>query len=511
MPAARLNISLPILGLATGKPGEFIDSRSTPDCQNVEFDRFTIAKRTGESIMGATAGQRILAIGELKVGLSRYVFRIGTTKFEEYDYTLDTWTSRANAALTGTSTEVVDFTFPILGGSKVLVYTNGLDNLRKWTGSGNDFDLGGTPPKAKFVLAVGPYLMLANITDGGNTYYSRVQWSDTGDIETWSGGNANSTNLIDDQQDITGLALYSDGVTVHKENCIYVGYRVSTSEVFRFDRRNTGVGTIADATIQNLPDGKQVFLSREGIHIFNGITAPLLDSDMMEEIRRGANPQHIYKATSKLVREKDEYWVALPLGSQTEPETVFKYNYATGQVYKDIRTSVTTFGEFELSDELTWDDISTSWDAYSGRWDDLINLALAPTIAIGHSDGIVTKRQGIYNDNGTAIDSYWISKDYTAADFGFDNPSILMRWQGIEVIAKGTAVDVYYSIDGGSTWVSIGELTLLSDYQTDDAPGKLYFDVISSKIRFKFANSDDDSYFALKQFLPVATKREARR
>lgn len=508
MPKARLNIAMPIIGLASGKPGEFIDKRSTPDCENVEFSRFTIAKRLGYAAEGESANERILAHGELVSGASRYRFRVGTTKFEEYSS--EVWTSRANAALTGTDSETADFTFPLLSAVKVLVYTNGVDAIRKWTGSGNDADLGGTPPKAKYVLAVGPYLMLAHVIDTGTTFHSRVQWCDTGAIETWTGGNSGSTDLIDDEQGITGIALYSDGVTIHKNGSIYVGYLVSTSEVFRFDRRNTGVGAVADATIQNLPNGQQAFLAKDGIHLFNGVTAPLLESDIMDEIREGANPQYVYRSVSKLVREKDEYWVAVPIGSQTEPETVYKYNYRTGQVHKDILEDLTSFGEFEATSQVTWDDIATSWDAHAARWDDVINLNLAPTVTISTSDGRILKRQGIYEDDGEAIDAYWCSKDFTAEDFGLE-PGTLMRWSGMELWAKGTDVNISYSTNGGQSFTSLGDTTLSGDYPSDESPVHVYFDVVASRIRFKFRNNDTGDTFTLKQFMPSATVREMRR
>lgn len=509
MPTKKQNIPIPTKGLERGKPGEFVNSRGTPDCQNVEISREEISKRIGESTLGITASERLLAHPELKVGTSYFLTRIGLTKFQEY--ASSTWTSRANAALTATAAETVDFTFPLLSAARVLVYTNGIDAIRKWTGSGNDASLGGTPPKAKYVLSFGGYLILANVTDSGTAYQSRVQWSDSGAIETWSGGNAGSTNLVDDEQDITGIELFGSGIVVHKRRSIYLGYLVTTSDVFRFDRKNA-VGTVARGTIKNVPNGPQVYLSADGIRIFNGATSDLIPCDIQDDIREGLNPQYAYKSTAVIVAEKDEYWVALPIGSQTEPETVYKFNYRTGQVYKDTRTSLTCFGLYTNTSQRTIDDVSTSMDATPGSYDDVVNLSLNPIVLFGHSDGVTTKRQAVYFDVASTIESYWVSKDFTAEDFdGVDDPGALMRWMSLQIWAKGGFVDVDYSTDGGTTWVATGRQTLSSAYPPDNAPLWAYFDVVASKIRFKFKNSIDGTSFTLKQFQIEGIPREARR
>lgn len=513
MPTQKQNIPLVTKGLETGKPGEFVDSRGTPDCLNMGFSRYTIAKRIGESALGDDLGERIMALPELKVGTTTTLARIGLTAFEAYDAINDVWEDAASAPLTGDEANTIDFTFPLLGGVKILVYTNGLDAIRKWTGSGPDDVLGGSPPKARYVIAFGPYLVLANIVDGGNNYYSRVQWCDTGLIETWSGGNAGFQDLIDDEQDITGLALWGDAIAVHKSNCIYLGGLVTTSAVFQFVRKATGAGAVAGATIKNIPGGPQVFLAKDGIRTFGGGNeAPLLPADVQDDIREGLNPAHAYKSCAVVVPEKDEYWVAMPIGSQTEPETVYVYNYKTGQVYKDSRTNLTCFGMYTNTSQQSIDDISTPIDATPGRFDDVTNLSLNPLIVFGHSGGETTRRQGIYTDNEGPISAYWTSKDYTGEDFSeVDDPSVMMRWQGLQVWAKGTGVTVAYSINGGSTWNTIKTLELDSDYPSDDAPDVAYFDVVSSRIRFKFSNAEADGTFALKQFQMEALTRENRR
>lgn len=507
-----LTIPSPILGLSTGKPGEFIDQRATPDCQNVQFNRFTIGKRVGTSVFGSSGlGERVLALPELTLGINKFPVRIGPTKIQSYDSGTDAWSSIASAALTADDTYTVSYCFPNLSGSKVLVYTNYIDAVRKWTGSGNDADVGGSPPLAKFCVAFGPYLVLLNVIDSGNNLYSRVQWCDTGDIETWDSGNAGFVDLIDDEQAITGAGIFGEAIAVHKNSGIYLGYLVSSSGVFQFDRKSTGVGAAVGATIKTLPTGLQAFLATDGLRMFDGSTTTLIDADIHDEIRETVNPQYLYKATATVVPELDEYWLAVPIGSQSEPSTVYKFNYKTGQVYKDARTNVTSFGVMTNTTQRTVDDVSTAVDSTPGNYDDVYYLNLNPIVTFGYSDGTTEKRSGIFSDNGEAIDGYWTSKDYTYADFGGDDPGHFMRFNQIQVWAKGTAMDVAYSIDAGLNWTAIATLTLSSDFPTDDAPAYGYFDVLSTKIRFRFRNNLSNGWWNLKQFQIAASIREARR
>jgi len=114
---------------------------------------------------------------------------------------------------------------------------------------------------------------------------------------------------------------------VHKPSSIYIGHLVSGSAIFQFDRRATGVGTIANNTIVNIPTGEQIFLSKDGLRIFNGITAPLIPAPINDELRRGINPEKIHKAYGILVREKDEVWIGIPIGDLEYGYNIYKYNY----------------------------------------------------------------------------------------------------------------------------------------------------------------------------------------
>lgn len=510
-PRQKHSTILPVLGLNTSAPGEYIDPREAPTCQNIEINRSVIQKRLGGNALGTSLGERVMAGRELQIGSLGFTLRVGLTATELLDKITNTWSSVNHAVWTGTAADRFDFAFPILSGEKIMTITNGIDAIRKYTGVGNTAALGGSPPLAKYQVAYKTYLMLANITTGGNDFPWRVQWSDTGDPENWSTGNAGSQELIEDGLDITGLGLFGDYVTVHKESAIYVGYLVATSAVFRFDRKNTGVGAVSHDTIRSLPTGEQIFLARDGIHIFNGITAPLIPSPIMDEIRESLNPANAYKACSVVLREKDEYWCAMPIGSQTDPETVYKYNYRTGRVWKDVRPNLTAMWVYEKTDQTTWDQEVGTWDSDTTRWDDVIYLDLNPVVLTGDSSGNVIRREAVYNDNGTAIDARWESKDYTAQDLGDNELGRIVDWTAIQVWAKGNTVDLEYSINGGDTWTAIGTITLDSDYPGDDAPDYGWFDVASSRIRFRFSNDTAGETFTLKQFVVEGQLREGRR
>lgn len=224
------------------------------------------------------------------------------------------------------------------------------------------------------------------------------------------------------------------------------------------------------------------------------------------------NAAYLYKSQGIFIKEVDEYWLCVPIGSDTEPSTIYKYNWRTGQIYKDYRSGLTAFGLFLNTTDLSWDDMTGSWDSSALIWNSNINQSLNPVVIFGDSSGISTERTPTSNDdNGTAVESIWDTKDFTAADLGVPDISTMFRWKGLSVWAKGQSMTVYYSINGGSSWVLATTLTLASDYPSDDSPLNVYFDVVSSQIRFRFYNNQDEEIFHLKKYQVKFSQRELRK
>lgn len=507
----KLNIPLPSKGLVVDRPAEFVDSRSASNTRNMEYDRNIIRKRAGSSALGTALTERVMSIFELQVGSGTRLIRVGLTKVEELAKETSVWSSVTSSALTGTSDDAISVAFPLIAAEKVAVFTNGIDAIRKIALTGNDAALGGSPPIARLVMSFGPYLVIAYVTDGGNTYYSRVQWSDTGDPETWSGGNAGSVNLLEDPDDITGLGTFGNFLTVHKKTSIYLGQLVTTSDVFRFDRKPTGVGAVAHGTIANIPSGEQIFLGSDGIHLFNGITAPLIQSPIQDEIRQDVNPGAVHRSNAVFVDDLDEYWLAVPTGSATDPDTIYKYNWRTQQIYKDKRPGNTALSLYLNTTSVTWDTAFGTWDTQTARWDSSTSLSLNKIVVYGNSSGAVERREvGSTLDTIAAIDSLWETKDFTATDIGLPDMDRLVRWTGMEIWALGSSVTVSYSSDGGNSWIIAKTLTLGSDYPTDGNPLNVYFDVVSTRLRLRFSNAVENETFTIKKYQLEGIPREAR-
>jgi len=511
MPKNSRTIIAPVNGLNIGAPGTLIDPRQTPNCLNVEISRSLIRKSRGGSSMGSALGERVLAYGELNIEDVTNLVRVGPTKVQEWDGAA--WNSIANAALTGGDTARVQFAYPELTGAKIMVFTNLVDNIRKYTGSGNDADLGGTPPKARFLLNYRSYLLIAYVNESGTLRRFRVQWSDVGDIENWATGDAGTADLIEDDSNITALAYFSEHISIHKEKAIYIGYLTGTDSVFRFDRKETGVGAISHTPIINLPTGEQMFLSRNGLHLFNGVTAPEIPSSVNLELSDSMNAEFLFRSWGVLVSELNEAWFGVPIGAREEPDTIYKYNYKTQTLYKDRLTDDITIGSlYTLVADDTIDSDNEPIDSHTRSFDSNTALALHRRVIFGvGSTGISVQRIDSSDFNGAAIDSQWEGKDFTASDFEIDDPEgIMMEWQGIEVIAKGTALVVEYSTDEGASWTTASTLTLDSSFPTDSSPDIVYFRTVSTKCRPRFSNAVSGGAFEIKQFRMIAVPREER-
>lgn len=503
-----------IAGIDTSKPAEYISAQSATNSHNFSIDKGILSKRYGTTLRGAIVGgsnNEIMAGREVTIDSVKHNIRISRQKVEKYNAGTSAWDDITGTNLTGGSDDLVDTATLLLAGSNIICVSNGVDNIKKWTGTGSLSDLGGSPPVAKFIQEYKTYLVCANIK-GGTDIDQGVQWSDTADPEEWASGNAGAVDLIEDGEPITGLGLFGDYICVHKKSSVYLGYPVSSTAVFRFDRKNTEIGTIANGSIVNCPTGEQVFLAYDGIHIFNGVTAPLIPSPVNREILENLNKGYAHKAWGMLVQEENEVWIGVPIGGQVIGETVYKYNYLTGYCYKDLRTGINCAWLASTSAGLNWDDFpdSVTWDDITDSWDSGQLGTLAAELHFGSNTGYTTIQSISANgDNNVSIPCIWSSKEFENEEKGR-----LSRWLEVHVYSRGSGELISeYSVDGGNTWdtFSGSPITLSGEFPSDDNPMVVYLDVVSSRLQIRFRNDTTTDVIDIKQFYCGYMPRELRR
>jgi len=480
-------VILPIKGLDSTNPAEFISEGQSPDNQNMEVVGSILTKRTGATALGGQHSETIIMGMELIRKGEKYVFRMGGTSLQYLDPILSgsiiighDWQDviLSGCVLTADDTYPVTMATPMLEGARVLTVSNLKDVIIKCTGETMVAEiLAGSPPKAKFMVDYNAYLVLAHVVNETIPNGQRVVWCDTGNPQNWTTGNAKAKDLIEGG-DITGMTRYGNYITIHKLDAIYLGYLVSTSEVFRFERRPT-IGTIVGYSIQELPSGEQIYLAQDGVRLFNGSTSQLIPSAVNDDIKKNINGAHYDKCWSVIVPEKNEYWLGIPYKDQTSPDTIFKYNYVSKVSYKDTRSDMACAFQYSKANST-----------FNG-------------ILLGTTDGYTYEIDNTLNDGGEAIDSYWDSKDFTPDEY-----EIFARWTQLDLVAKGHSVNIYFSVDSGDSWTLIGEFALNENYPTDIDPIKVWFDAVSTKIRFRFENTKYGESFAIKQFLLYFKKRE---
>ena len=499
-------------GFNISVPAEYLKDAESPNSQNMYVNRGILTKRNGTTnfppagtLISGTE-KEIMAGREFEREDTKYNVRIGLDRIEKYNTGTNVWDNITGTDLTGGTSDLIDTAIPMLSGKRILCFTNGVDAIRKYTGTGNTAVLGGTPPVAKYIQEYKTYLVCANIA-GGTDISQRVQWSDTALPETWTGGNSGTLDLVEDGDAISGLSIFGSFVCVHKLNAIYLGSLVSNSDIFRFDRINTKSGTVANGSITNLPTGEQIFLAADGLRVFNGVTAPPIESPVNDEIRDSLATDYSHKTWGVLVKEKDEVWIGIPIGDQTTGDTVYKFNYKSRNLYKDVRSNITAAWRATNIAATTWDDTVGTWDAQTERWNSGSQQDNFPFIMLGDNTGCTVKvDNGVNNDVDTVINAFWESKDFQ------HDQQVMSRWKELRMWASGNTVKVDYSTDAGETWTEIGQspVSLDSSFPPDSDPDILYFDVVSTQIRFRFTNTVSAETFALKQFAIGYTPREQR-
>lgn len=405
--------------------------------QNIQFvEAGGISKRYGYTALGTGLSNNPRGLGTyVDSSNSKYVCTIDGTSLKYLKDTSTTWT----AAGGDTFTTGLTTTFTQAGGN--LFIWNGTDGGAYFTGS--TVTRPGTMPKAKFALFFKGYHFASGVDGQLNRLYI-AEAQDLTDFTNASGASTlnNSTEVpgatsftdtasdpaefidIDknDGDKITGLATFQDNVIVFKERSIHqVSLDSSGTPSVALVTRS--LGCVSHKSIENA-ENDVFFLSRRGVYVL-GNEPNFFTSIRTNELSSRINPQIklISEANLNLVTAiyfDYKYYMGVPEGGTTTNNLLWTYDR---RYLAWSRSKTSTFNAESFTILID-----------SNNRERLLFTA--------SNEAKVYEVTQAYNDNGTAIDAYWISKAFDAGDF-----DIQKRWLYLDLqfrqISGSIDIEIY--------------------------------------------------------------------
>jgi hypothetical protein len=269
------SLTLPSLSLSatTELPATQIGWGAYQAALNVDLTRGMVRKRGGFS-------QWIGGLAGIPMGVWTYTTSAGkvwtviatTQRLYSYDQTTQTLTDRTPAGYTGAPD--IPAAFSVLNG--VAVLTNGR-GLWSWDGQAATFTSmpAGAPQAGWDVCAFGNHMLLAHPTLANGTVDPfGLMWSDYLNPTVWTSGDAGTLDIPDGGDPVMAVRLFGQSALLFKADSIYQISTVAAPLFYALSRVADFTGTIAQASVREIPGIGYAFLGRNDVYTFGGMGAP---------------------------------------------------------------------------------------------------------------------------------------------------------------------------------------------------------------------------------------------
>jgi len=503
MPYLRKGELLPVKGYDLSVPSLFTkDGYGAPS--DMQYDRGQMRKRDGKSQFGDPSIGNLNFIHLDVFSMSNKIQRLmAHTRRQVYNYNTSTkkfddltgWND-----LTGGDTDYFDScTIPELDW---YLFTNYVDNIRKIANVGNSSDLGGSPPKAKCIEYMTPYVFIANLNQGGLASPTKGAWCDTGNPENWAAGgnsNAGSHLFTNDPSEIMRVKKMGEYLFVYKAGMSYRGWLVSTADIFDFITHSLDRGLYAPRSLVDA-DSKHFYMGANNFHVNNGVRIDDIGESVREYVFGRLNRSVNNSCFAMPVLEFKEIWFFITVTGHDVPTEVWKYKYDLGFWYKDTVFNVLCGTNYKRTSGVRWIDLIGTWLDQTWRWSDQTGQADSPLQVFGNDKGICVVRDPLkHNDNGDIYIGRMETRDYCGiGDSGQIGIEDDQEWYQLDFFASGSSVDIYYSTDEGNNWKFLKTKELTQEIKKNS----VFFDVVAPTIRFRIENRDPIGFFTLRSLIP---------
>jgi len=378
-----------------------------------------------------------------------------------------------------------------------MYFANGVDPPKSYDGLAcQDVpNLPATTFAASLVTVYSNYLWLLNTVEDGNRHPQRVRWSEPGVDNDWN-ELVNFNDLLTTEDHITAVSDLGPYLIIYRERSIVrVEFVGSTDNTWNFVDTIDNEGVLHQDAVLNLNDFHLIFAQANVYTYEGGFELKSIGDVIYDEIfsiTGDLNTSFANRAFGVYVEELDEAWFFYPAGGSESPNKILRYNVGNQSYSKrSFPLTFVGFGFYQKVTALTWNQLVGSWNDQNFTWDARSLGEGSPTIHLCSTNGQVYEYDYFsLTDDGTPI-------SYTLETKDFYVPNKLLRHDKSEFKVQGSGIEVLYSTDRGTSWMTLGVIDSPSTLMTVS----LYKQFVFDTLRFKFAGKTLQNLLGLSQRL----------
>jgi len=417
----------------------------------------------------------------------------------------------------GTDDDYWSFAYPYLTsvGDKILVASNGVDPIMKWTGTGSISTFGstGVPTTAKYIgyfgAAMYEHFLAAWTTDGGTNMPQTLEIATAGAPETWSGCYY---DFLQKNDEIIGMQILKNRLIIYKNKSISMAY--PTPEGGNTDPFDMEQDVIIDIeipvgrTVVNFGD-YHMFLGLDNVYKFDGLSLMPIGTEIINTMKNEWNGAYMSHAFAFTIPNENLYCIFIPTleirdvnnnvtkAESQYPDKAYCFNYVENTwtiwtfainpttLVSQQFTCAAFVNKLYAPTVADIDALNRTYNDMNMRWVDLIAYSNVQSLLLGDNNGYVYEMRDTYNDdNGTVIDASFTTRDYPLND----PVHVFMLLEAVLGMTERLVGDIQIraSADFGETWSNW--------INVDQAGGASYVEYIANfmhkglQVRFEVAN-----------------------
>lgn len=480
----RYAVLAPTMGLRTDVPSTMLDPRQASGCEDISFSAAVVRKAPGTTVFGNTVASPLDATVMAVSYVAAQLLFHTTASIYIYDPTDGSIDEISDITYTGSQSNPISSAFT----RDLYVWTNGVNEIRAWPLTGAPAPLVGASEYIPVWLAFyGERLCLYGGSTHGTPTLRNVTWSATSAITNWTGtgwGFNALDGLLSPNSNLLRAERLGDYMIIYADRDIVVQeYNGDVNNPFSFTTAVTGCGLAAPRALVNVDGREHIFLGQDDIYVYRGSReVEAVGEPIREELFSEVAPDYIQRSFMAYRRDRHIIRLHIPTVGHTSPNRYYEYNTITGAWSRGSR-SYSCFGSFRAYAADAIDSWTMAIDDMAFAIDDTATQANALSYLYGTSGGSLHEdSDSVFSLSGAAFSSSFDTKDFTHGE-GYLGETT--AWMHLRFEARGSALTISQSTDGGVVWSAISSVTLTDDWTLYE----LDFETYSPRVRFRFAES----------------------